>query len=251
MARDKYRQLLPAQARVLFDRVGVDQMGRLAWALKFAQQEFGSLPAGDLENLRQELSIFGFMGTWPDLAAVQRGSKLDTFLEGLELPETMEMQIVSDKELSSTHAKFKKVLSDLEDNDGYAEVGPFTLFHVVETSNTVIGMIGLEDLLLKQFLPFAPGPQASHRQKLEGGQSDFLLFGFSALLARYSLLLRHCPDMKCKRWFVASRLNQQYCSTKCQVRSATRKFRSVLGSKKKATRKRQAKKTTSKQRRGK
>ena len=63
----EYKELQPVQAGILFRRVGVDQVKRLAWALGFAQQELETLPSGDLENLRQELCIFGFMGVWRDL----------------------------------------------------------------------------------------------------------------------------------------------------------------------------------------
>lgn len=51
---------------------------------------------------------------------------------------------------------------------------------------------------------------------------------FAELLAAHSWLVHRCPEEKCRRSFVANRLNQQYCSKRCQMRAAMRAYRERL-----------------------
>ncbi len=244
----EYKELQPVQAGTLFRRVGVNQRKRLAWALGFAQQELETLPSGDLENLRQELCIFGFMGVWRDLEESQRQTNFVENIQALDLSNSIDIQVIRDKDLYDTQVKIKKVLSDLGTHAGPVEVGPFSFYHVVDIEADPIADRAFRELFLTRVLPLGPDPQLFHSQKIEGEQSDFLFFVFSSLLSRYAALVRRCPDLACKKWFIAGRKNQHYCGTQCQVRSATRKFRKDHDTKKKTNQKRQAKKTISKRR---
>lgn len=49
----------------------------------------------------------------------------------------------------------------------------------------------------------------------------------ASLLGVHAHLTHECPEAGCRRWFVAARKDQTFCSRTCQTRAAVRGYRAA------------------------
>lgn len=214
--------------------VGRDPSERLTWALKFAERDLNLLMPGDWERLRWELWAFTVTLVWWDALPKSKRSafrfrfgdlskerKQPTTVEAHDFPEIQDVR--------QTHEQFTNLLVDLAQN-GVSFVGPISYQLVVPWLGSQEGRIILDAL-------HATGsPENKMAQEAFGNQDypieyplsefrDYATSRFAELITGHGNLVRICPEEQCARWFVAGRANQDFCGSRCQMRAATRKYR--------------------------
>ncbi len=193
-------------------RVGWKPEERLQWAIDFA---FGGLPAvteGDRQNLRRDLAAFSGTPQVPDA----RHYVTSHFVRG-EIARLGHHdwqgaygEIPTWAEVEQARGEFRKLL------DRVLRIGQYTLGPFPVTYYIGVG------------LPTdPPRPRQSHffeRVKHEG--AAWGLITLARLLGAFGSKLEQCPEATCRRLYVARRVNQHFCSTRCQSRTTTRAYRS-------------------------
>ena len=252
-------------------RVGKTPSERLRWALTFAQRDLDVLTNGEWVDLRLELNSFATFLVWWDRIPVYQRDKLRRQY-GHSLHVMPFTRPITEEEARKTQARFRGVLEELRQTNR-TTIGPMSVtysvtLHKTPTKKFLERVINLPDrpardlkanvvrsllALLQQAMPGFGTPI----MQVHGGFDNQPLIKFAELLAGHSAMVRTCPREGCTRWFVARRLNQDYCSKACQTLVTTWRHRkkkreaAEASARKKTGQKRQAKKTTSKQRRGK
>ncbi len=209
--QDQRRRELPfPQYEQIQMRVGREPRERLAWALVFAQRDLGSLTPGDWENIRWELWSFTLTPWWK---LAEAGWGQGRIYEAYDFPEQADV--------ISAQTKFGETLADLQ-HKGFSMIGPVAEILIVPWSRTEKGQtlrVALEELTPGEF----PPPDS-----LYCPLSEFSIYAesrFGLLIGQFGEYLQICPEEDCGRWFVANRSNQDYCSSRCQMRAATNRYR--------------------------
>lgn len=260
-----------AQHETIQLRVGKNPAERLRWGLTFAQRDLDALTNGEWVDLRLELNSFATFLVWWDRIPVYQREKIHQQY-GHSLHVMPFTRPITEEEARKTQARFRGVLEELRQTNR-TTIGPMTVKYSVALRKTppqkfLERVFNLPDrpardlkanivrslsALLQQAMPGFGTPI----MQVHGGFENQALVKFAELLAGHSAMVRTCPREGCSRWFVARRLNQDYCSKACQTLVTTWRHRkkkreaAKASAKKKASRKRQAKKTIQKRRRGK
>ena len=209
--KDQRRRELPfPQYEQIQMRVGREPRERLAWALAFAQRDLSCLTVGDWENIRWELWAFTLIPFWkPAEARASQGRVYEAY------------DFAEQADVISAQTKFGETLADLQ-HKGFSMIGPVAEILIVPWSRTEKGQtlrVALEELTPGEF----PPPDS-----LYWPLSDFSTYAesrFGLLIGQFGEYLQICPKKDCGRWFVANRSNQDYCSSRCQMRAATNRYR--------------------------
>ncbi len=249
-------------------RVGKTPSERLRWGLTFAQRDLVALTNGEWVDLRAELNSFASFLVWWDRIPVYQRDKLRRQY-GHSLHVMPFTRPITEEEARKTQARFRGVLEELRQTNR-TTIGPMSVTYSVTLRTTppqkllqqlfdrpdrpaggsLVNLIRSSPAFFQQVMPGFGTPL----MQVRGGFENQALVKFAELLAGHSAMIRTCPREGCSRWFVARRLNQDYCSKACQTLVTTWRHRqkkreaAEASAKKKAGRKRQAKKTISKRR---
>ncbi len=202
-AEDTRERVHPREISQVESRVGTTPAARLQWALNLAQLELADLTSFDLENLRRELVAFDCWVIPHDQVWSRRVPKaLAQAARHPDLHPDAPVPLPSLAEVRQTQRAVWNVVRTLLDS-GEVQIGPMRASFVIFRDPK-----GRWEYFYRN-----PGTHSW------GG------FTFANLLGGLASLVRECPEPKCRRWFVASRANQWYCSTRCQTRATTRAHR--------------------------
>jgi hypothetical protein len=174
-------------------RVGDTPVQRLRWAVEFAQRDLDGLSDGDWANLRSELAAFDSWVIPLDQVTSRRARK--ALRDGTEPPDAdpRGFALPSERDVRAIQDGVRLTVRMLLDTDETV-IEPAKVSFVITRDSR------------RSWLFRLPGPA----------------WGGLALA-----LVRECPEPKCRRWFVASRTNQWFCSTRCQTRASTRAYRAA------------------------
>lgn len=188
-------------------RVGRTPVGRLQWALDFAQKDLNTITRGDWANLRRELAAFG--GPLVSHDQVKNRWVLEALRElgRHQWGSQSYMELPTEEETRRAQAEFRRIVERLLSR-GTAEIGPVQVSYYVGRRDKTQIPPERRAFLISRTRTAVPG-----------------LVQFAHWLGAYAALVGACPEPKCRRWFVAGRTNQQYCSTRCQTRATTRAYR--------------------------
>jgi len=196
--REASEQIAATELNLAVERIGRTAAKRLAWAFRFAQQDLNSLSAGDLLNLRLEITVFRS----PELATMFASPK-----KGMMIPAPNALLFNRD-ELKAAQGRFMSVLKALQEKRKFIH----------------FARLGIE-------LDFANDGQTS--MTISGGdQSGSAVYRFAELLAKDSSgalrKIRRCSDADCNRFFFGPK-NKKFCSKTCLSRATTRRSRQEKG----------------------
>ncbi len=180
-------------------RVGTTPRDRLQWALDFARRDLSTLTNFDWENLRREMVSFDVYVIPPD--QVNSELMIQWLKEGASNPETFPFTPVglpSREKIQKAQDEFRQFVETLLREKCVKIPLPESAAYVLS--------------------PPVHGRTLIHlQQKGPPGRA-----AFAYLLGGFAPLVRECPEPKCKRWFVAGRLNQHYCCPRCHSRATSR-----------------------------
>jgi hypothetical protein len=213
-------------------RVGRTPAQRLQWALDFCNQNLTTLTPGDWDNRRHEFVAFAAVTITPDLADAPwirkilagepwvaawvsppkppaakargrpRGARRGGLLVGSA--EFQRWTLPSRETLRAVQEEWRRIVVPLLQRDGLTRVGPFTVEVYVHRRDE-------ERRTLFEIAPEGSDPWAR--------------WPLLALLGTFADHLRACREPTCRRWFVASRGPQRFCSRTCQNRAGIRAYR--------------------------
>ena len=181
-------------------RVGKTGPERLRWAVEFAQRDLNGLMPGEWTDLLSGLRAFI---AFPFPIGEEQPPRF-MYVKGkasLTKDEAKEVQRAYQRFIAELVNKRKASTEELR-----VTVSAFIVPHPYHLDRTLLGV--------------------THYAKDLVSEAMWSLLG---LLAAHGLLLRECPEMTCRRVFVAARRNQSYCSTLCLSRRKTREYRKRKG----------------------
>jgi hypothetical protein len=178
------------------DRVGRSPQGQLGWALRLAQRQPESMTPGDWDNMRHEITAFLALHGYSSQSPV--GHRL-----GLP-PEEVAHEI-----RKQLHEILAAVIQRGPD--------PIHLGRI----QTMLGLCWRDDV------------QRFTRWTASTGYPSLIASALQPLLEQHGHLVRACgapsprggADETCGLWFVAARVQQRFCSPRCQSRATTRAYR--------------------------
>lgn len=210
--------------------VGIEPRDRLEWAIKFAQ-EADPRTSGEWLTLRMAVYAFASSLVWWDRipkgvrhALQERYTRGETRLR-ITLPSKDVVRKIRDK--------FRSVLEAFEKTGHYTQ----ELLRTIHLNISIPQRKPSEDVLplhqteLEEWTDRLrdisadwryPPHEFDRRQVEENALTHFL----DLLAGPPGEFVRICPEQHPRRIFVASRLNQNFCQTKCQNRAAQRDLRS-------------------------
>jgi CGNR zinc finger protein len=200
---DKHELVEPSEIGQIQPRVGVTPAQRLQWALDFAKEDLNALSTGDWHNRRRELVAFD---GW---VIPHEQVKSRRLLKGLPVGIPQPPAELSGQVPLPTPEEVRNIQVDVR--------------RVVETLLTT-GEVSMSRIQASFVILRDPKGRWGYcgRMPIPGTWGALT---FAELLGGFAPLVRECPEPGCKRWFVASRANKWYCSTKCQSRATTRAYR--------------------------
>ena len=256
------KQIRFAQHETIQLRVGKNPPERLQWALNFTQLDLDNLTNGEWVDLRLELNSFAtFLVWWDRIPGFHREKIRQQYGHSLHVMQFSSP--ITEEEARKTQIRFQEILEELKQAK-QATVGPMSVTYSVTlrktppqkylervlnlpdrpTGDLKANMVRSLSAFLQQSMPGFGTPF----MRVDGGFENQALIKFAELIAGHPGMLRTCPREGCSRWFVARRLNQEYCTKKCQSLVNTWKYREKLEERKKQL---LAKKTVRRKRRGK
>jgi len=183
-------------------RVGMTPRARLQWALDFARRDLATLTTFDWENLRREIMAFDiFLIPYDQAATARPAQRLE---ESVRVPATFPLQPVplpNREKLQRSHDDFQQYISPL-----------------IQKKEVKIPLGGSTVYVL-------PTPVHGRTFFHVQNRGPLGLTTLAHLLGAFAPLVRACAEQQCGRWFVAGRLNQHYCSPRCQSRATSRVHR--------------------------
>lgn len=194
-------------------RVGKKPEARLQWAIDFAASDLASLTGGDRENLRRDLAAFAYTPQVPDVKRYVRSSLVRGEVARLgrhdwqgaygEMPMWEEVQ--------QAQVTFRRTLEQFL-TEGEVRLGPLKItYYIVRT-----------DI---RFKAETNERRSDFLERVHQEDAPWGLLPFARLLGAFGFKLETCPEPTCRRLYVVRRINQHFCSTRCQSRTTTRAYR--------------------------
>ena len=183
-------------------RVGEKKESRLKWALQFANTDLASMTPGDWFNAQLELTAF----RTPVVTFLPPKEKVPVTSRAGFFPELTEIRVI--------HDEFNRLLKD------YVSTGRMTVPFEGKASFSVA-----KDAEGERVFTFAVHDYAKD-----------CLIKLMQLTGDFADLVRICPEKKhgCGEWFLASRVDNIFCSKTCVSRSTSRTRRARLSAKRRA-----------------
>jgi len=194
---DTLRSVLAKQVAVE-KRVGQAPPERLGWAVTFAQRDLDTFTSGEWTDTATELRSFlnfPFGGAHPRLP--------EHPLTNLDEWPT---HAVAEADIRAVQQAFRNFIEVLVINK-WADTGELS--------------VGISVFLTQD--PQHPGRSGVSVVARTDSIVTKALWALVTLLTAYGDRLRQCPE--CRRFFVAGRTNQAYCSNLCVSRKTTREYR--------------------------
>lgn len=215
-------------------RVGRTPEARLQWAIDFSQKDLDGLTVGDWANLQREFIAFSAITITPDAldapwirSAIAGGPWLKAWAEksapggargpgrgarqggvlSASVVEKRNWELPAEDQLRSVQSAWREIIERMLKPNGTAWVGPVAV-------DVYVQRVDKERRSRLEFEPEKPDPMAR--------------LPLVALLGAFAHRLRRCPEVKCRRQFIASRKGQAYCSRTCQNRAAIRAHRAKI-----------------------
>jgi hypothetical protein len=206
-------------------RIGIDPIERLAWALRFAEQDESQWTGLDREAWRWQLMLFR---ETPIFWWERLPTSFEVLRERFGRPPQQNVGAfkwhVPDNELmASVRLEFQKILGRLREKGEYA-AGPRLHFVIVAGGSR-------RSPEPQDFKPplYADTGILSRGELIKVGDfKDSAVFKFCELLAGHAGSLRVCAEERCQRWFADRKPSQRFCSPRCQSRSTTRLYQQRL-----------------------
>jgi hypothetical protein len=216
-------------------RVGRTPSNRLQWALDFAQKDLDSLTPGQLEDLCLELRCFANTLIWWAHLPKYQQEKIREEIRSSASGRKIKVSVPQKNEVYDIQVKFKDILEGIL-KTGSARIGPIQKIYdlAIQIKGTEKKDSSQEFEVWDYFPTTNKSNESKSRRVLpeedfrfdsEESFTGMALSSFGELLAGHTKSIGICPEEKCGKWFVASRLNQTYCCNKCQSRHATRVHR--------------------------
>jgi hypothetical protein len=216
-------QMLLAELALVQDRVGRTGPDRLAWAVGFARKRLDSLTTSEGLTLRGELLVFPTF--IPGRTPSRRPSP--TTLRATEQPHGS-VDLPTNEETKEAKEAFHAVLERFITH-GEARIGPIRVTYRLVRGDRVTRARPRAGTLADMMYPVDGVPNERRvflftfpRQHAIAALPRGLL-ALVHLLSAHGQLLEVCPN--CGGWFVASRTNKVYCSSRCLSRKTTRTLR--------------------------
>ena len=218
-------QISRAELARVQDRVGRTPIERLEWAVRFSLASRDSLTTGEWLNFRGELLIFStfILGSTPSRRPSPERLRATEQVHGSVGLPTIE-------ETKEAKEAFHTVLGRFITH-GETRVGPISVTYRLVRGDRVTRARRaktLADMVYPAPLEEVPNERRVFLFTFARGQNVVaaLPLGLQALvhlLSAHGQLLETCPE--CREWFVASRTNRAYCSSRCLSRKTTRTHR--------------------------
>ena len=174
----------------------------LRWAIDLTQTDIAELSEGDWVNLSYESAMFILEPVNNPYTESQAG------LEGFDFEIWVgSIGAASGEEMSELQRQIKEKL------DRFFEKGEFTA--KIETD---IRILRREDDAGNTWVALTQGQR-------KGSFLGAAIYTFCLLLAEFGSMTRKCVE--CHRIYLADRIDQVYCSTKCLNRATQRRFRAT------------------------
>jgi hypothetical protein len=213
------------EIRQVQPRVGTTLKARLQWALDFVRKDLASLTVGDWANLQREFLAFRVFLIRPD--ALDPTSLKLALADHIAIPRRRRGMLArgaehgrgtseagreprthlpSRRELQWVQRQWRAIIVPLlERGSELHGIGPFHVYVDVERW----------DLFGQSVIDLRPIHDPTARLQL------------LSLLGFYAHLVHECPEVSCRRWFVAMRKGQKFCNRTCQNRAAIRAHRAA------------------------
>jgi hypothetical protein len=190
-------EVVPVQSRV-----GLTPRARLQWAFNFALRDLTKLTRFDWENLRREIVAFDtFVIPYDQVDSEHIERWLEESARSSEAWPIQPVPLPSREKIQRAREEFHDYISTLIETAEVAIALPASTAHILRTPVHGRTFFHLAD---------------------RGSLGRMTL---THLLGAFGPLIRECAEMKCRRWFIARRLNQHYCATRCQSRATSRTHR--------------------------
>lgn len=184
------------QAERIHRRVGLTGPDRLRWAVTFARCPLENLSPGEQLDLLLELRDFLF---YPVLPWQRKGGPPK---HRQSLPP---LRTITEADALEIHNAGVELITTL-----------MTVGWIAVDVSQSVGLYRVER---------QPGQCAIVSEAMTDNLATVFVHRLLPLLETHGDLLKICPDATCRKPFVASRRNQDYCSVQCASRQATRQYR--------------------------
>lgn len=180
-------------------QVGKTPTDRLGWAVKFAQEDLDAFTPGKWTDIAAELRAFC---NFP-FGTVAHPRRPEQPLANIDEWPTRGL---TEDDVRAVHREYQKFLAVLV-IDTWADTGDLTIGVTVyltqdseHPERSGVAVVGRTDNVVTK-----------------------AMWSLVTLLTAYGDRLRQCPE--CRRFFVASRTNQEFCAYRCASRQSTRAYR--------------------------
>lgn len=195
------------------ERVGIQTQNIMKWVLKFIHCDLENLSKGDFWNLQDDMVYLFKIGKFGLLG------KTEVIQEWL----SRSFQISGEKD-----KKGKTILQSSPDLDEDLVVVNKIQNLYKKAIDSVLLKKGFKLDLYDPFVVFNPPDEYSTKWYIEHHQKwceGIYVNNIIELLVLYADYIHKCPG--CEIIFLADRINQKFCSHKCQSRQAMRKIQGV------------------------
>jgi hypothetical protein len=175
------------------EKVAKTRDQKLAWALRFADLDLQKLTAGDWVNVCLEAATFhGHL------------LRISSQVKGTERLPLYSPAFPSKEDIERIHQAFNHLLK------------------ICKSPSSV-----LTEIDCKVTFEFSNDQGTYSFSRSIPKYVDACKVEFMELLAEYSEIVRICPKEKggCGRWFLASRVDREYCCTRCTTNAMSRRLR--------------------------
>lgn len=173
------------------DRLGSSGQELITWLLKFAQYDIGHLSTGDFLNLQYEVLVFEYLDNLRSLDTLSNNNTWN-ISKGM---------LLNEEYVQSYQTIVKDFIKHILSNEAFDIEIPNMLISLAPLSNST---------KWKQFFIF---------NEMGGA----FVYHLARLFEAYADRIRQCPG--CNIIFPSDRINQNYCTVKCQSRHYMQKYR--------------------------
>lgn len=205
------RDLIKEETFKAADRVGYTREEMMNWFLRFLQMELTTLSSGDLINLQYEVRYVSRFGWFPDSVGPLKGALV---LRSASRQDENE-ELASQQFLAGWQKDNLRAIDHiLAKEKAKASRSVFINAPLPAMSTRLVSFETETGVRWVQYLE-ATDPS---------GPLQLVIF---SLYAQFAGRVRRCPE--CMRIFLADRCNKGYCTTACQNRAGTKRYRLAHG----------------------